>query len=102
MYEIEDLLHEKILGAFYGLELQKTTQKPTDDFLIKNIIESKKKDGVVMKKVQWLGYEAKFDKWIPESELALNGKQQNKKNPHPIGHAKMFHYWLPSTKHIQI
>ena len=93
VFEVEDLLGERVLGAFYTEELQQTQQDPNGKFLIQSIIDSKIQNvrgqvPISMKKVQWFGYEAKFDSWVDEKSITLfPGRKGSKK---PIGEAVMF------------
>ena len=65
-YLIEDLLGEKIEGAFYEKELQKMKQK---FFRIEKIIRKKKINGVEHGLVKWIGYSDKFNHVEPLSNL---------------------------------
>ncbi len=103
VYELADLLGEKILGAFYSVELQKTKQNPNGKFLISNIIDSKIQDTIPMKLVHFFGYGDKFDAWIPESKITFfPSVRQNKKNPHPIGEAVMFPDGWKPKRHFRV
>lgn len=62
-YLIQDMHKEKILGAFYEYELQKT--KFPDIYLIEKVIK-KKKDKLFVK---WLGLDEKENSWIAINEL---------------------------------
>jgi len=99
VYELVDLLGKKVIGGFYSAEIQATTQRPTDKFLIQHIIGEKKQGGRAMKEIQWMGYGKLFDSWIPADQLTLFPvtKHPNKKLPHPIGEAQMFKHWTPKT-----
>ena len=57
-YLLADYNGEKILGAFYEFELQKTRYK--DDYLVEKIIKETKKKQFV----KWLGFSDKYNSWI--------------------------------------
>ena len=48
--------------------LQKV-QKSDDVYKIEKILAEKKENGKVKVLVKWLGYDKKFNTWIPQSEL---------------------------------
>lgn len=69
VYRIKDLLGEAIEGTFYDKEVQKVVYKPKASFKIDKIIDTKGR-GVRRKVlVKWVGYPAKFNSWIPASEV---------------------------------
>ena len=61
-YVINDLNSEKIIGTFYGKELQKTNQ---EEFRIEKVI---KKKGHKLY-VKWKGYDNSFNSWIDKKDL---------------------------------
>ena len=61
-YVINDLNVEKIIGAFYEKELQKTNQK---EFRIEKVIK-RKGDKLYVK---WKGYNNSFNSWIDKNDL---------------------------------
>ena len=61
-YEINDLNGERIVGIFYGKELQKTDQK---EFRIEKVIR-RKGDKLYVK---WKGYDNSFNSWIDKASL---------------------------------
>ena len=61
-YVINDLNHEKITGAFYEKELQKTNQ---EEFKIEKVTKRK---GVKIY-VKWKGYDNSFNSWIDKKDL---------------------------------
>jgi len=67
MYQIEDLLNEKIEGKFYEQELQKTDLK--DFTMIEKKIKSRIVKGVKQYYVKYDGYSEKFNEWIDEDKL---------------------------------
>jgi len=62
VYILEDLMGEEIDGTFYAKELQKT--KVPEYARIEKVI-SQKGPNI---RVKWLGYDNKFNSWIPKSE----------------------------------
>ena len=67
MYQLEDLLGERIDGKFYEPELQKTKLK--DYAIIEKIIKSKKTKGKKMYYVKYRGYDNRFNEWINEHQI---------------------------------
>ena len=65
-YIIEDTSGERIVGSFYNEELQKTKQKV---FRIEKVLRKKKINGEEFGLVKWLGYNKKFNEWIPIKNL---------------------------------
>ena len=53
---------------FYTEELQKV-HKSDDIYKIEKILAEKKENGKVKVLVKWLGYDKKFNSWVPKSEL---------------------------------
>ena len=68
VYRLRDYTDDEIEGVFYAEELQKV-QKPDDVYKIEKILAEKKENGKVKVLVKWLGYDKKFNTWIPKSEL---------------------------------
>jgi len=67
MYQLEDLLGEKVEGKFYGEELQKTDLK--DYAIVEKVLQEKKGKGKRMFLVKYRGYDNKFNEWISEEQL---------------------------------
>ena len=65
-YILKDMNGEIIKGGFYTEELQKSSQ---EIFRIEKVIRKKKINGIEHGLVKWLGYDKKFNEWIPMSEL---------------------------------
>ena len=63
-YRLVDLQGEAVTGSFYEPELQKTTQ---EIFRIEKVIRRDNKRKRALVKLS--GYPAKFDSWVPMSEL---------------------------------
>ena len=61
-YILEDTSGETVIGSFYNEEIQKTKQKV---FRIEKVIRKKKINGEEHGLVKWLGYNQKFNEWIP-------------------------------------
>ena len=65
MYRLRDYADDEIERVFYAEELQKV-HKSDDIYKIEKILTE---NGKVKVLVKWLGYDKKFNSWIPESEL---------------------------------
>ena len=65
---LQDYADDEIEGVFYAEELQKV-QKSDDIYKVEKILAEKKENGKVKVLVKWLGYDKKFDSWLPKSEL---------------------------------
>ena len=64
VYRLRDYADDEIEDVFYAEELQKV-HKSDDIYKIEKILAEKKKNG----KVKVLGYDKKFNSWLPKSEL---------------------------------
>ena len=67
VYRLREYAEHEIEGFFYA-ELQKV-HKSDDIYKIDKILAEKKENGKVKVLVKWLGYDKKFNSWIPKSEL---------------------------------
>jgi hypothetical protein len=67
MYQLEDLLGEKVIGKFYEQELQKTDLK--DYALVEKVMNERKVRGKKEYLVKYRGYPDKFNEWISEEQL---------------------------------
>ena len=68
VYRLRDYAEDEIKCVFYAEELQKV-YKSDDIYKIEKILAEKKENGKVKVLVKWLGYDQKFNTWIPRSEL---------------------------------
>ena len=68
VYRLQDYADDEIEGVFYAEELQKV-QKSDDIYKIEKILAEKKENGKVKVLVKWLGYDKKFNSWLPKSEF---------------------------------
>ena len=68
VYRLRDYADDEIEGVFYAEELQKV-QKSDDIYKIEKILAEKKENGKVKVLVKWLGYDNKFNTWVPKSAL---------------------------------
>ena len=68
VYRLQDYADDEIDGVFYAKELQKV-HKLDDIYKIEKILAKKKENGKVKVLVKWLGYDKKFNSWLPKSEL---------------------------------
>ena len=65
-YVLNDSAGELIEGSFYEQELQKTNQ---ETYRIEKVLRKKKIDGKEYALVKWMGYDDKFNEWIPVKDL---------------------------------
>jgi len=70
VYRVKDSKGELIDGTFYAQELQLVT-KPKDDklFVVQDIVDRKKRNGVEQVLVKWRGHPKSMNSWIPVTEL---------------------------------
>ena len=67
VYKLKDYDQEELSGTFYE-ELQKVI-KEDDVYEVEKILKSRGKGKNREVFVKWLGYPAKFNSWIPASEV---------------------------------
>ncbi len=65
-YILKDSQGEVVVGSFYTEELQKTSQEV---YRIEKVLRKKKINGVEHGFVKWLGYDKKFNEWIPTKDI---------------------------------
>lgn len=63
-YKVKDYNGEEIKGEFYQEELQKS-QLTENIFLVEKVLQRRKGKALV----KWLGYDEKFNSWIPEEDI---------------------------------
>ena len=68
VYQLRDYADDEIECVFYTEELQKV-QKSDDIYKIEKILAEKKENSKIKVLVKWIGYDKKFNTWIPEPEL---------------------------------
>ena len=68
VYKLKDYDQEELSGTFYNEELQKVI-KEDDVYEVEKILKSRGKGKKKEVLVKWLGYPAKFNSWIPASEV---------------------------------
>jgi hypothetical protein len=68
VYKLKDYDQEELDGTFYNEELQKVI-KEDDVYEVEEILEKKGRGKNEQYFVKWLGYPAKFNSWIPASQL---------------------------------
>ena len=68
VYKLKDYDQEELSGTFYNEELQKVI-KEDDVYEVEKILKSRGKGKNREVLVKWLGYPAKFNSWIPASEV---------------------------------
>jgi len=69
VYELKDTSGEMIKGAFYEQNMQKTLETPSGEFLVEEVLKKRTYKGKKQLFVKWLGYSAKFNSWIDESDV---------------------------------
>jgi hypothetical protein len=88
-YQLEDLLHEKIIGSYYEPELQHTIQTPDGKFLAQETLQKRVVNGKPQELIKWLGYSNKFNSWIDapadntSTPTTLEGETPAKPKPKP-------------------
>ena len=68
VYQLRDYADDEIEGVFYAEKLQKV-HKSDDIYKVEKILAEKKENGKIKVLLKWLGYDKKFNSWIPKSEL---------------------------------
>ena len=68
VYKLKDYDQEELSGTFYNKELQKVI-KEDDVYEVEKILKKRGKGKNSEVFVKWLGYPAKFNSWIPASEV---------------------------------
>ena len=68
VYKLKDYDQEELSGTFYNEELQKVI-KEDDVYEVEKILKKRGKGKNKEVFVKWLGYPAKFNSWIPASEV---------------------------------
>ena len=68
VYKLKDYDQEELSGTFYNEELQKVI-KEDDVYEVEKILKKRGKGKNREVFVKWLGYPAKFNSWIPASEV---------------------------------
>ena len=69
VYKVKDYDGEKIVGAFYGNELQKVFKDADTLWRIEKVLKTKKVKGKTLALVRWLGWPEKFNSWIDANNL---------------------------------
>ena len=69
-YILKDTIGELIEGSFYEKELQKTNQ---EIYRIEKVLRKKNINGVEHGLVKWMGYNDKFNEWIPVKNVHKPG-----------------------------
>ena len=72
-YRLVDLMDEDLDGAFYNEQLQKTD---LDIYRIDKVLRRRTKaDGTREARVRWCGYPDKFNEWISDDVIRVNGQE---------------------------
>ena len=68
-YKLADLHDKDVEGSFAEAELQRVNYNPAGVFLINEVGEQKKINGVPHSEVQWYGWPSSFNSYIPTKDL---------------------------------
>jgi hypothetical protein len=69
-YQLIDLLNDPIEGSFYAQELQKVDKSVLDKpFRIEKVVKTRTRNGVKESLVKYLGYDDRFNEWLPSSTI---------------------------------
>ena len=68
VYKLKDYDQEELSGTFYNEELQKII-KEDDVYEVEKILKKRGKGKNSEVFVKWVGYPAKFNSWIPASQV---------------------------------
>lgn len=70
IYYLVDLNKDKVPGTFYRAQLHKTeAPKDGEFFAIEKVLQTTTRKGQKMELVKFLGYPAKFNRWVPVSHM---------------------------------
>ncbi|CAB3996734.1 uncharacterized transposon-derived, partial [Paramuricea clavata] len=67
-YTIKDSADEPIIGRFYEQELY-SAEGREPDFRIEKVLRRRTVKGKKMALIKWLGYDDKFNSWIPAGDI---------------------------------
>ncbi|XP_033759131.1 uncharacterized protein LOC117341390 [Pecten maximus] len=76
-YQLIDFLNEPIKGNFYQSELQRVDKDEDALWFIEKKIKKRKRGGQVEWFVQFEGWPAKYNQWIPEKEIKDVSNEQH-------------------------
>ncbi|KAK3087426.1 hypothetical protein FSP39_005823 [Pinctada imbricata] len=68
-YTLKDYSNEEIIGNFYQSELQKAVIDDNATYTVEKVLRKRKRNNKEEVLVKWLGWDKKFNSWIPLSEL---------------------------------
>ena len=71
VYTLEDWEKERVDGTFYEHELQAVLVDETTEYHIEKILGKRIRNKQAEVLVKWLHWPAKYDSWIPESDVML-------------------------------
>lgn len=71
IYKLIDMLGDEIHGTFYRYELQKVMKSDTDTYKVEKIIKRRKWKGRKQVLVKWLGWPAKFNSWVDDTDIRV-------------------------------
>lgn len=69
LYELVDLMEDKVLGRFYQPELQSVNKSDDALWEIEKVIKRRKRNNNIQFLVKWLGYPDKFNSWVDEADV---------------------------------
>lgn len=68
-YKLHDLMNEEIDGSYYEEEIQEVVYNEESIFRIKSILATRNNNGRKESLVEWKGWPAKFNSWIPSRSI---------------------------------
>ena len=85
MYELKDLLGKEVKGKYYAAQLKKVTLKKGATFKVERILgERTTPKGEKEYLVRYLGYDSRFDQWLPEKNFVKKKANGTSKAPYRI------------------
>ena len=79
-FELKDDTGEEIKGVWYPEEVQKVSKsRYNDTYFIDKVLRYKTVKGKRLAFVRWVGYDDKFNEWIPVNQISDKKKKNRKK-----------------------
>ena len=72
VYKLKDMKDEAVKGTFYKHDIQEVPEDPT--YLIEKKLRKRTVGDRTEVLVKWQGWPAKFNSWLPESEITNYGQ----------------------------
>ena len=85
VYKIVDLQGETIKGSVYPEELQPVPQNVPQVVQIESVLRKKRNKGVNETLVKFLGWPAKFNRWLTDAELGQFNKSPFEQQTENVG-----------------